>query len=44
VERDHFEDLDVDERIKLKWLFKKYGGMEWAELIWLRIGAGGGFL
>jgi hypothetical protein len=23
-ERDHFENLDVDERILLKWIFKKW--------------------
>jgi len=44
VERDHFEDLDVDERTVLKWIFKTCDGMQWIKLIWLRIGVGGGFL
>jgi hypothetical protein len=27
----------VDEKIILKWNFKKWGGGEWSGLIWLRI-------
>jgi hypothetical protein len=34
-ERDHLEDLGIDERIILKWTIG---------LIWLRIGAGSGLL
>jgi hypothetical protein len=40
---DHLKDPDVDERIILKWIFEKWDG-EWIELIWLRIGIGGGLL
>jgi hypothetical protein len=33
-ERGHLEDLDVDEKIILKWDFKKWivGGMEWIDM------------
>jgi len=41
MERDHLEDLVVDERIVLRWIFKKWNGEAGAELLWLRIGADG---
>jgi len=32
-ERDHWEDPDVDGRIILRWIFRKWdGGMDWIEL------------
>jgi len=35
--RGNLEDLEVDERIILKWIFTYWDG-EWARLIWLTIG------
>ena len=43
-ERGHFEDLNVERRITLKWLFQKWGGKAWTALIGLGIGTGGGRL
>jgi hypothetical protein len=42
--RDHLEDLVVDERIVLRWIFKKWDGEARTGLLWLRMGAGGGRL
>jgi hypothetical protein len=36
--RDHLENLDVNERIILKWILMKYGGRVWATFIRHRIG------
>ena len=43
-ERDHCGDQDVDGRIILRWIFRKWEvvvGTGWG---WLRIGTGGGHL
>jgi hypothetical protein len=42
-QRDHYEHLEVGERIKLKCILKKYDVALWTRLIWLRIGTRGEF-
>jgi hypothetical protein len=42
-EGDHLGDPGVDERIMLKWIFKKKDGA-WTGLSWLGIGTDGGLL
>jgi hypothetical protein len=43
-ERCPLEDLDLDEGIILKYIFKKWDGEAWTEFIWLRTEARGGLL
>ena len=43
-ERDHGGDPDVDERIVLRWIFRKWEGVVRTGWSWLRIGTGGGHL
>jgi hypothetical protein len=40
----HLQDLDVDGRIILKWIFRKWDDEVSTGLIWLRIGTVGGLL
>jgi len=43
-ERDHCGDPDVDGRIILIWIFRKWEGVVGTGWSWLRIGTGGGHL
>jgi hypothetical protein len=43
-ERDYWGDPGVDERIILRWIFRKWDVGVWIGLSWLRIGTGGGQL
>jgi hypothetical protein len=43
-EKNHLEDPDVDGRIILTWIFRKWGVGPWAGLISLGIGTGDGNL
>jgi hypothetical protein len=43
-ERDHYEDLDIGERIILKWILEEYDGRALTGLTWLRIDSSGDIL
>ena len=43
-ERDNLGDPDVDGRIILRWIFRKWDLGVWTGSIWHRIGTGGGHL
>jgi hypothetical protein len=40
-EGDHWGDPGVDERIILRWIFRKWDLGLWTESSWLKIGTGG---
>ena len=44
IERDHWGDKDVDGRVILRWIFRKWEGVVGTGWSWLRIGTGGGRL
>ena len=43
-EGDNIEDPSINGRIILILIFRKWNGVAWTGLIWLRIGTGGGHL
>jgi hypothetical protein len=43
-ERDHVVDPGIDERMILRWVFRKWDVEAWTGSGWLRIGTGSGHL
>ena len=43
-ERDYVEGPDVDVRIILRWIFRKWDVGVWTGWRWVRVGTGGGHL
>ena len=43
-EKYHFEDPDIDGRIILRWIFRKWYIRVWTGSTWLRTGTGSGLL
>ena len=44
IKRDHLESLDVDGRLILRWIFKKWDEEAVNVFLWFSIGIGGGLL
>ena len=44
MEKDHFVDPGIDEKIILRWIFRKWGVGVRSGTSWLRIGTGDGRL
>ena len=42
--RNHLEDPDIEGKIILRWIFRKWDVVVWTGSSWLRIGTGRGFL
>jgi len=42
MEREHLEDIVIDDRKLLKQILKLWVGEEWMGLVWVRIETGGG--
>jgi hypothetical protein len=42
--RDHLKNTGIDERIIMRWIFRKWDVGTWTGSIWLRIGRGCGHL
>jgi len=43
-QRGHWGDQDIDGRITLRWIFRKFEGVMGTGWNWLRIGTGGRYL
>jgi len=43
-ERDHLGGPDIDGKIILRWIFRKWDAGAWTGSSWLRIATGGGHL
>jgi hypothetical protein len=35
---EHLEDLDINGKITLNWIFKRWNGRMWSGFAWLRVG------